>query len=187
MREVQKNSVLVATLLALALPSFALPSFALADAVPEPISFESEPDGADVYVQLDINNPDEGADDTVGKDDSGLDVDLDPTEDNLDQSQDVGADAGDENYVADDDDGWVTPMGDTENPIYFEFDAGGAPADRDDPAIGAPADGLQPTLAALDDVTLGINVHNKAAVAAQCADLQQLRQTYHAFYKLYCN
>jgi hypothetical protein len=38
-----------------------------------------------------------------------------------------------------------------------------------------------------DDVTLGMNVHDKVAVAAQCADLAQQGKVFSAFYKSFCN
>jgi len=198
MSDLRKSSVFAAAMFALVIPTFAG-----ADPLREPSDFGDDPDGAEIYVQLDEDvsedTSDEGSEDVgsedvgskdVGSEDyasdeGGTDVSEEKTDDVTD------GDTGAADDVADVVDAWVTTTGDGDGPIYQEFASGSGPMQREiTPVPTTPADGNPAIISvAADrlDATLGINVHDKAAVAAQCAVLLEAGETYQAFYKLYCD
>lgn len=175
MSEIKKSGVFAAAVFALAVPNLAL-----AESLREPSDFGDDPDGAEIYVQLDEDVSDDVSDE--GSEDYASDEDsTDVSDENTGASDDV----------AEVDDAWVTTTGEGDGPIYLEFASGSGPMQRDvTPAPNAPDNGNSaPVLVAADriDVTLGINVHDKVAVAAQCAALLEQGEIYQAFYKLYCD
>lgn len=186
MRDAKKIGVFVAAIM-----SVAVPNFSMAESMREPSDFAEGPDSAEISVQLD-----ETVSDVSGGDDAGDEDSTDLTDENADAS-DGNTDVLEDRDlgVVDDDvdevpDAWVTTTGDDE-PIYLEFASGGGPVHRDAlPLPAAPDTGpSSPNLVASDrlDATLGVNVHDKGAVAAQCAILHESGEIYQAFYKLYCD
>ncbi len=184
MREKTKSGVFAAVILAVTLPSLGF-----AESLREPSDFGDEPDGSEIYVKLDEDGSDVGGDDHAGDEDStdAPDESADVIEDG-----DMGVvDEGDVDDLAEVIDVWVSTDNGGDEPIYLEFVSGSAPVQRDAlPLPTAPRTGPSSSnLVAADrfDATLGINVHDTVAVAAQCAILQESGETYQAFYKLYCN
>ena len=191
MRDTKNCGVFVSAVLAIALPNLAF-----AQSLHEPSNFGEESDGAEISAQLDEDVSDIGGDDDVGDDYAGGDhAGGEDIADASDESTDVVEDT-DMGVVDDDDvtevvDAWVTTTDDGEEPIYLEFATGSGPVQHDSlPLPSAPGTGpSSPNLVSADrfDATLGINVHDKVAVSAQCAILHESGEMYQAFYKLYCD
>lgn len=195
MRNTKKSSVFAAAVFVAAVPNLAF-----GGSLREPSDFGDTSDSAEISVQLDKDVSDEGGDDFAGDDFAGDDYvgddyvgDEDSTvasDENTDIVEENDMGVVDQDDVAEVVDGWVTNTDGDDEPIYLEFASGGGPVQRDAlPLPVAPGTGpSSPNLVAADryDATLGINVHDKVAVAAQCAILQGSGETYQAFYKLYC-
>jgi hypothetical protein len=184
MRVTTKSGVFAAAVLAVTLPSLGF-----AESLREPSDFGEESDGAEISVQLDEEASDAGGDDYVGDEDS-----TDASDESTDVSEDSDlsvVDEDDVDDVAEVVDAWVTTTDGGDEPIYLEFASGSGPVQRDAlPHPTVPDTGPSSSnLVAADrfDATLGINVHDKVAVAAQCVILQESGETYQAFYKLYCD
>ena len=211
MSEIKRNGIFAAAVFALALPNLAAAETQLAAS-----ELGDEGDAAEIYVQLEEitageNNEEFAGDDgshDQAVDESGTDI----ADANSDVLQDSGAAAVEEYDVAEVEDTWATANGggggggaDGEEPIYAEFSAGSGEVQRDEVPVAqedldvALQSGVAPTASAQEDSapilaaserfdpTLGINVHDKVAVAAQCAVLLDGGETYQAFYKLYCD
>ena len=178
MSDVKTSSVIAAALFALAIPSLSA-----AESLREPSDFGDDPDGIETSVQVDEDTSEDVSD--WGSEDDAGDEDSSDSSDNGDT--DLGTDPDDGEALDD----WVTTMGSGDGPIYFEFASGSGPVQRDNaPVLPAPTEGsAAPISVAANaiDVTLGININDKAAVAAQCAQLLATGETYQAFYKLYCD
>ena len=207
MSEIKRNGIFAAAVFALALPNLAAAETQLAAS-----ELGDEGDGAEIYVQLEEITAGENNEEFAGDDGSydqavdegGTDI----ADANSDIVQDGGAAPVEEYDVAEVEDTWATANGggaDSEEPIYAEFSAGSGEVQRDEVPVAqedldvALQSGVAPTASAQEDSapilaaserfdpTLGINVHDKVAVAAQCAVLLDGGETYQAFYKLYCD
>lgn len=180
MRNTKKSGVFAAAVFVAAVPNLAF-----GGSLREPSDFGDTSDSAEISVQLDKDVSDEGGDDYLGDEDSTV-----ASDENTDIVEENDMGVVDQDDVAEVVDGWVTTTDGDDEPIYLEFASGGGPVQRDAlPLPVAPGTGpSSPNLVAADryDATLGINVHDKVAVAAQCAILQGSGETYQAFYKLYC-
>ncbi len=170
--------------------ALAFPSFAGAESLRDASDFGDDADGAEIYVQLDEDVA-EDVSDEGSEDDATDEGSTEVSDETTDVAEDDDAGGADETEVAEVEDAWVTTTGDGEGPIYMEFASGNGPVQRDvKPVPIAPAAEIPtPILVAADgfDATLGINVHDKVAVAAKCAVLIESGETYQAFYKLYCD
>jgi hypothetical protein len=185
MRDTKNCGVFVAAVLAIALPNLAF-----AESLHEPSDFGEESDGAEISAQLDEDVSDVGGD-HAGGDHAGGEVSTDASDESTDVVVDTDMGVVDDDDVAEVVDAWVTTTEDGEEPIYLEFASGSGPVQRDSlPLPSAPGTGpSSPNLVSADrfDATLGINVHDKVAVAAQCAILHESGEMFQAFYKLYCD
>lgn len=180
----------ISGIFAAAVFALAVPNLAGAESLREASDFGDDADGAEIYVQLDEDVADDVSDEG-SEGDANDEGSSEVSDEKTDVAEDDDAGGADETEVAEVEDAWVTTTGDGEGPIFMEFASGNGPVQRDvKPVPIAPAAEIStPVLVAADgfDATLGINVHDKVAVAAKCAVLIESGETYQAFYKLYCD